>query len=102
VRLAAIAAGAEQIKAKSFTVDGEAVMPGPDGLSRFEELHGREAAYAAILYTFDLMSMTARIAQSPIPRLQGSAGTAVAQYPHCRGWADRVAGPVPRASVPRK
>jgi DNA ligase 1 len=34
VRLAAIAAAAELIKAKSFTIDGEAVVLGPDGLSR--------------------------------------------------------------------
>jgi ATP-dependent DNA ligase len=33
VRLAAIAAAAEEIKAKSFTIDGEAVVLGPDGLS---------------------------------------------------------------------
>jgi ATP-dependent DNA ligase len=32
VRLAVIAAAAEQIKAKSFTIDGEAVVLGPDGL----------------------------------------------------------------------
>ena len=38
VRLAAIAAAARRIKAKSFTIDGEAVVLGPDGLSRFEEL----------------------------------------------------------------
>jgi hypothetical protein len=37
-RLSAIAATAELIKAKSFTIDGEAVVLGPDGLSRFEEL----------------------------------------------------------------
>jgi ATP-dependent DNA ligase len=37
-RLASIAAAAEMIKAKSFTIDGEAVVLGPDGLSRFEEL----------------------------------------------------------------
>jgi bifunctional non-homologous end joining protein LigD len=49
VRLAAIAAAAEQIKAKSFTIDGEAVVLGPDGLSRFEELSRREAADTAIL-----------------------------------------------------
>jgi bifunctional non-homologous end joining protein LigD len=41
-RLAAIAAAAEQIKARSFTIDGEAVALGPDGLSRFEELSRRE------------------------------------------------------------
>jgi bifunctional non-homologous end joining protein LigD len=36
VRLAAIAAAAELIKARSFTIDGEAVVVGRDGLSRFE------------------------------------------------------------------
>ena len=36
VRLAAIATAAESIKAESFTIDGEAVVLGPDGLSRFE------------------------------------------------------------------
>ena len=46
---------AERIKAKSFTIDGEAVVLGPDGLSRFEELRRREAAHAAILYAFDLI-----------------------------------------------
>ena len=55
VRLAAIAAAAQRIKAKSFTIDGEAVVLGPDGLSRFEELRSREAAHAAILYAFDLI-----------------------------------------------
>jgi bifunctional non-homologous end joining protein LigD len=34
-RLPAIAAAAERIKAESFTIDGEAVVVGPDGLSRF-------------------------------------------------------------------
>jgi bifunctional non-homologous end joining protein LigD len=55
VRLAAIAAAADQIKANSFAIDGEAVVLGPDGLSRFEELRSREAARAAILYAFDLI-----------------------------------------------
>jgi ATP-dependent DNA ligase len=32
-RLAGIAAAAELIKAKSFTIDGEAVMLGPDGFA---------------------------------------------------------------------
>jgi ATP-dependent DNA ligase len=36
-RLAAIPAVAELTKAKSFTIDGEAVVLGPDGLSLFEE-----------------------------------------------------------------
>jgi hypothetical protein len=33
-----------RIKAKSFTIDGEAVVLGPDDLSRFEELRSREGA----------------------------------------------------------
>jgi bifunctional non-homologous end joining protein LigD len=55
VPLAAIAAAAEQITAKSFAIDGEAVVIGPDGLSRFEGLTRREAADTAILYAFDLI-----------------------------------------------
>ena len=43
-RLAAVAAAAEGINAESFTIDGEAVVVGPDGLSRFEKLSRREAA----------------------------------------------------------
>jgi ATP-dependent DNA ligase len=43
------------IKAKSFTIDGEAVVLGRDGLSRFEELSTREGARTAILYAFDLI-----------------------------------------------
>jgi hypothetical protein len=50
-----IAAAAERIKAKSFTIDGEAVVLGPDGLSRFDELRRREAMRTAILYAFDLI-----------------------------------------------
>jgi hypothetical protein len=45
----------KRIKGKSFTIDGKAVLLGPDGLSRFEELSRREAADTAILYAFDLI-----------------------------------------------
>ena len=54
-RLSAIATAAGRIKAESFTIDGEAVVLGPDGLSRFEELRSREAARTAVLYAFDLI-----------------------------------------------
>jgi bifunctional non-homologous end joining protein LigD len=47
-RLAAIAAAAELVKAKSFTINCEAVVLGPDGLSRFEGLRGRAAADMAM------------------------------------------------------
>ena len=55
VRLPAIAAAAARIRAKMFTIDGEAVVLGPDGLSRFDELRRREAAHSAMLYAFDLI-----------------------------------------------
>ena len=54
-RLSAIATAAARIKAKTFTIDGEAVVRGPDGLSRFDELPRREAARTAIRYAFDLI-----------------------------------------------
>ena len=59
-RLSAIAAAAGRIRAESFTIDGEAVVLGPDGLSRFEELRRREAARTAVLYAFDLIEHDGR------------------------------------------
>jgi hypothetical protein len=53
--LLGIAAAAERINAKSFTIDGEAVVLGPDGLSRFDELRRQAAARTAVLYAFDLI-----------------------------------------------
>jgi bifunctional non-homologous end joining protein LigD len=47
VRLAAIAAVAALIKAKSFTIDGEAVVLGPDGLSRSRPLEPRSSTPSA-------------------------------------------------------
>jgi ATP-dependent DNA ligase len=42
-------------KAKTFTIDGETVVLGPDGLSLFDELRRPEAAHAAMIYAFDLI-----------------------------------------------
>jgi hypothetical protein len=66
---AAIAAVAELVKAKSFTIGGEAVVLGPDGLSRFEEL----AARTAIL---PLMARICAISHSRTerPRFGAAAG----------------------------
>jgi ATP-dependent DNA ligase len=55
VRLPAIAAAAARIKAKSFAIDGEAAVLGPDGLSRFDDPRRREAAHSAMPYAFDLI-----------------------------------------------
>jgi bifunctional non-homologous end joining protein LigD len=56
-RLSAIANGAGRLKAKSFTLDGEAVVVGPDGLTDFEALRRRGAGDVAVLYAFDLMEL---------------------------------------------
>jgi ATP-dependent DNA ligase len=79
VRLSAIGAAAERIKAKSFTIDGEAVVLGPDGLSRFEELSRREVARTAILYAFDLIEHDGEDLRN-LPFLEGCAGAAAARY----------------------
>jgi bifunctional non-homologous end joining protein LigD len=54
-RFPTIIAEAARLKAESFMIDGEAVVIGPDGLSRFEELRRREGARTAMLYAFDLI-----------------------------------------------
>jgi bifunctional non-homologous end joining protein LigD len=54
-RLPLIAATAARIGTTSFTIDGEAVVLGPDGLSRFDDLRTSVGARAAILYAFDLI-----------------------------------------------
>jgi ATP-dependent DNA ligase len=56
-RLPAIARGASLLKAKSFIIDGEAVVVGPDGLTDFEALRRRGAGDVAVLYAFDLIEL---------------------------------------------
>jgi bifunctional non-homologous end joining protein LigD len=54
-RYPTIARAAAKLRAKSFTIDGEAVVCGPDGVAVFEALHRRREAADAILYAFDLL-----------------------------------------------
>jgi bifunctional non-homologous end joining protein LigD len=42
-------------RARSFTLDGEAVVSGPDGIAVFDALHRRQKATDAMLYAFDLL-----------------------------------------------
>ncbi len=48
-RYPAIAAAAGKLHAESFTLDGEAVVCGPDGVAVFDALHRRHKASDAIL-----------------------------------------------------
>ena len=54
-RYPAIAAAAAKLRAKSFTVDGEAAVCGSDGIAVFDALHRRGTVAEAILYAFDLL-----------------------------------------------
>jgi ATP-dependent DNA ligase len=48
---------AAKLRAKSFTMDGEAVMVGVDGVAIFDALHRRHKASDALLYAFDLLEL---------------------------------------------
>jgi bifunctional non-homologous end joining protein LigD len=56
-RYPAIAATAAQLRARSFTLDGEAVVCGPDGIAIFDALHRRGTVGEAMLYAFDLLEL---------------------------------------------
>jgi bifunctional non-homologous end joining protein LigD len=54
-RYPAIAAAALKLRARSFTLDGEAVVCGPDGIAVFDALHRHGTVSEAMLYAFDLL-----------------------------------------------
>jgi len=56
-RYPAIATAAGKLPAKSFTMDGEAVVTGADDVAVFGALHRRHKASDAILYAFDLLDL---------------------------------------------
>jgi bifunctional non-homologous end joining protein LigD len=54
-RYPAIASAAAKTRAQSFTLDGEAVVCGDDGVAIFDALHRHGMVRAAILQAFDLL-----------------------------------------------
>jgi bifunctional non-homologous end joining protein LigD len=56
-RYPAIAAAAAKVRAQSFTLDGEAVVCGADGIAVFDTLHRRGTVREAILQAFDLLEL---------------------------------------------
>jgi bifunctional non-homologous end joining protein LigD len=56
-RYPAIVMTAMQLGATSFTLDGEAVVCGPDGVAMFDALHRRGTVSEAMLYAFDLLAL---------------------------------------------
>jgi ATP-dependent DNA ligase len=56
-RYPAIARAAAKLRARSFTIDGEAAVCGPDGVAVFDALHRRGTVPEALLYAFDLVEL---------------------------------------------
>jgi bifunctional non-homologous end joining protein LigD len=56
-RYPAILVTAMQLRASSFTLDGEAVVCRPDGVAIFDALHRRGTVSEAMLYAFDLLEL---------------------------------------------
>jgi bifunctional non-homologous end joining protein LigD len=55
--IAATAAILRLSRARSFTLDGEAVVTGTDGVAVFDALHRRRKVTDAMLYAFDLLEL---------------------------------------------
>ncbi len=53
----AIVATAMRLCAASFTLDGEAVVYGPDGIAIFDALHRHGTVSDAMMYAFDLLQL---------------------------------------------
>jgi bifunctional non-homologous end joining protein LigD len=56
-RYPAIARTATALRCTSFTLDGEAVVCGPDGVAIFDALHRGGTVSEAMLYAFDLLEL---------------------------------------------
>jgi bifunctional non-homologous end joining protein LigD len=56
-RYPAIAVTAGKLRATSFTIDGEAVVCGSDGVAIFDALHRRGTVSEAMLYAFDVLEL---------------------------------------------
>jgi bifunctional non-homologous end joining protein LigD len=59
-RYPGIAATAAKLRAKSFTLDGEAAVLDAAGIAVFEALHRRHAAPDAVLHAFDLLELNGK------------------------------------------
>jgi bifunctional non-homologous end joining protein LigD len=71
-RYPAIAAAALEVRAQSFTLDGEAVVCGADGIAIFDALHRRGTVREALLQAFDLLELDGTDLR-PMPRFAARA-----------------------------
>jgi ATP-dependent DNA ligase len=69
----AVAAVAAKLRAKSFTLDGEAVVTGTDGVAVFDALHRRHKPTDAMLYAFGLLELGIRDDEEDQDRAESEA-----------------------------
>jgi bifunctional non-homologous end joining protein LigD len=60
---------AARLRARSFTIDGEAAVCGPDGVAVFDALHRRGIVTEAMLFAFDLLELDG-VDYRPLPLRQ--------------------------------
>jgi hypothetical protein len=78
-RYPAIARTAAALRCTSFTIDGEAVVCGADGVALFNPLHRRGTVSEAMMYAFDLLELDAKdlrdmpLGEKRLARLLGRA-----------------------------
>jgi ATP dependent DNA ligase domain len=76
----AIAEAALRVRAVSFTLDGEAVVCGPDGVAVFDALHRRRTASDAVLQAFDLLELNGEdLRQLPLEKRKARLGKLLAR-----------------------
>jgi bifunctional non-homologous end joining protein LigD len=77
-RYPAISRAAAKLRARSFTIDGEAAVCGPNGLAIFDALHRRGAVTEAMLFAFDLLELDG-VDYRPLPLGELGAFPALAE-----------------------
>jgi bifunctional non-homologous end joining protein LigD len=80
-RYPSIAVTATLLRAKSFMLDGEAVVCGPDGVAIFDALHRRGTDGEAMLYAFDLLELDGEDLRGATQRPQEAPGEAPGRAP---------------------
>jgi ATP-dependent DNA ligase len=68
-RYPAISRAAAKLHARSFTIDGEAAVCGPDGIAIFDVLHRRGTVTEPMLFAFDLLELDG-VDYRPLPLRQ--------------------------------
>jgi ATP-dependent DNA ligase len=102
-RYPAIARTAAELRARSFTIDGEACVCGPDGVAVFDALHRHGTVSEAMLYGFDLLEVDGEDLRNRVRRSSrqtpGQASQPLhASMPQSGSDASRASSPDPPRS----